>query len=126
MVASAGFNVRNRVATCWSGDAFRSSFAGLARGAGISRPTFYLYFPSKDAVVLTLIDRLVEDAKGGREAAVRMRLDPGDSVAMGRLRKEVLNQLVEKQVLLAEANLPNVHTEATMLDAARRVVELAG
>src|SRR5919205_2330507 len=28
--------------------------------------------------------------------------------------------------LLAEANLPNVHTEATMLDAARRVVELAG
>src|SRR5205085_11384073 len=28
--------------------------------------------------------------------------------------------------LLAEASLPNVHTEATMLDAARRVVELAG
>src|SRR3954447_4232498 len=27
--------------------------------------------------------------------------------------------------LLAEANLPNVHTEATMLDAARRVVEVA-
>jgi succinyl-CoA synthetase beta subunit len=27
--------------------------------------------------------------------------------------------------LLAEAELPNVHTEATMLDAARRVVELA-
>src|SRR3954447_13901097 len=28
--------------------------------------------------------------------------------------------------LLAEAALPNVHTESTMLDAARRVVELAG
>src|ERR671926_193271 len=32
----------------------------------------------------------------------------------------------EGRRLLAEANLPNVHTEATMLDAARRVVELAG
>lgn len=49
----------------------------LARGAGISRPTFYFYFPSKDAVVLTLIDRLVEEAKGGREAAVaKLAEDP--------------------------------------------------
>ena len=31
----------------------------------------------------------------------------------------------EGRALLAEANLPNVHSEATMLDAARRVVELA-
>ncbi|MEX1141196.1 MAG: ADP-forming succinate--CoA ligase subunit beta [Thermoleophilaceae bacterium] len=30
------------------------------------------------------------------------------------------------RALLAEADLPNVHTEATMLGAARRVVELAG
>ena len=27
---------------------------------------------------------------------------------------------------IAEANLPNLHQEKTMLDAARRVVELAG
>jgi AcrR family transcriptional regulator len=32
----------------------------LARGVGISRPTFYFYFPSKDAVFLALVDRLVE------------------------------------------------------------------
>src|SRR3954463_5878902 len=32
----------------------------------------------------------------------------------------------EGRQLLAEANLPNVHTEATMLGAAKRVVELAG
>jgi succinyl-CoA synthetase beta subunit len=31
----------------------------------------------------------------------------------------------EGRALLAEADLPNVHTESTMLDAARRVVELA-
>ena len=37
------------------------------------------------------------------EAAARMRVDPTDSVAFARLRAEVLNQLVEKQVLLAEA-----------------------
>jgi TetR/AcrR family transcriptional regulator, ethionamide resistance regulator len=30
----------------------------LARGAGISRPTFYFYFPSKDAVLLSLLDRV--------------------------------------------------------------------
>ena len=39
----------------------------LAKGAGISRPTFYFYFPSKDAVVLTIMDRLVADAGEGRE-----------------------------------------------------------
>jgi succinyl-CoA synthetase beta subunit len=33
---------------------------------------------------------------------------------------------VEGRALLAEANLPNVHTEATMLGAAEKVVELAG
>jgi AcrR family transcriptional regulator len=34
----------------------------LAKGAGISRPTFYFYFPSKDAVLLTLLDRVILEA----------------------------------------------------------------
>jgi TetR/AcrR family transcriptional regulator, ethionamide resistance regulator len=34
----------------------------LAKGAGISRPTFYFYFPSKDAVLLTLFDRVMQEA----------------------------------------------------------------
>lgn len=34
----------------------------LAKGAGISRPTFYFYFPSKEAVLLTLLDRVVNQA----------------------------------------------------------------
>jgi TetR/AcrR family transcriptional regulator, ethionamide resistance regulator len=34
----------------------------LARGAGISRPTFYFYFASKDAVLLSLLDRVVSEA----------------------------------------------------------------
>jgi len=33
----------------------------LARGAGISRSSFYFYFGSKDDVVLSLLDRLAEE-----------------------------------------------------------------
>lgn len=33
----------------------------LAKGAGISRPTFYFYFPSKDAVLLTLFERVISE-----------------------------------------------------------------
>jgi AcrR family transcriptional regulator len=38
------------------------SIDDLARGAGISRPTFYFYFASKDAVLLELLDHVVEQA----------------------------------------------------------------
>ena len=49
----------------------------LARGAGISRPTFYFYFSSKDAVLLTLLDRMVEEARANRgEALERFAEDP--------------------------------------------------
>lgn len=34
----------------------------LARGAGISRPSFYFYFASKDAVLLTLLNRVIAEA----------------------------------------------------------------
>jgi AcrR family transcriptional regulator len=34
----------------------------LAKGAGISRPTFYFYFPSKDAVLSTLFERVLAEA----------------------------------------------------------------
>ena len=43
----------------------------LARGAGISRPTFYFYFASKDAVLLSLLDRVVAEA----DAATREAFD---------------------------------------------------
>ncbi|MGW1993007.1 TetR/AcrR family transcriptional regulator [Embleya sp. NPDC001921] len=41
----------------------------LARGAGISRPTFYFYFASKEAVLLALIDRVVAEADAASAAA---------------------------------------------------------
>jgi AcrR family transcriptional regulator len=49
----------------------------LARGAGISRPTFYFYFPSKEAVLLTLLDRMVAEARGRMgESLERFAEDP--------------------------------------------------
>jgi AcrR family transcriptional regulator len=49
----------------------------LARGAGISRPTFYFYFPSKEAVLLSLLDRVVEEARANRgDALERFAEDP--------------------------------------------------
>src|SRR5919204_2064221 len=49
----------------------------LARGAGISRPTFYFYFPSKEAVLLTLLDRMVDEARGRiGESLERFSEDP--------------------------------------------------
>jgi len=42
----------------------------LAQGAGLSRSAFYFYFPSKDAVVLTLVDRVAEQAGAARDRAL--------------------------------------------------------
>jgi AcrR family transcriptional regulator len=42
----------------------------LAKGAGLSRPTFYFYFPSKDAVLLTLWERVIVDADSALEDLV--------------------------------------------------------
>jgi AcrR family transcriptional regulator len=39
----------------------------LAKGAGISRPTFYFYYPSKDAVLLTLFERVIVEADSALE-----------------------------------------------------------
>ncbi|AQA02929.1 TetR family transcriptional regulator [Mycobacterium sp. MS1601] len=47
----------------------------LARGAGLSRPTFYFYFPSKEAVLLTLLDPMIQRADTGFPA---MKTLPGD------------------------------------------------
>ncbi len=49
----------------------------LASGAGISRPTFYFYFSSKEAVLLTLLDRVVEEARSNRgDVLERLADDP--------------------------------------------------
>jgi AcrR family transcriptional regulator len=42
----------------------------LAKGAGLSRPTFYFYFPSKDAVLLTLFERVITEADSALDSMV--------------------------------------------------------
>jgi AcrR family transcriptional regulator len=88
----------------------------LAKGAGISRPTFYFYFPSKDAVVLTIIDRLVAAAAGSREEALR-------TMAEGELRAGLRQALADlygafrsrRAVTLAAAELRMRNPEAREL-----------
>jgi AcrR family transcriptional regulator len=46
------------------------SIDDLARGAGISRPTFYFYCPATEAVILTLLDRVAEEARARRSQAL--------------------------------------------------------
>jgi AcrR family transcriptional regulator len=49
----------------------------LARGAGLSRPTFYFYFRSKEAVLLSLLEPLIARADSEFEGAVqRLPTDP--------------------------------------------------
>lgn len=51
------------------------SIEDLATGAGISRPTFYFYFSSKDEVLLALLERVI------REVQVRVGSLPRDFAA---------------------------------------------
>ncbi len=88
----------------------------LAKGAGISRPTFYFYFPSKDAVVLTIIDRLVAAAAGSREQALTV-LAEGDPRAGLRQGLEDLYSAFRSRraVTLAAAELRMTNPEAREL-----------
>lgn len=79
----------------------------LARGAGLSRSTFYFYFPSKTAVVLTLMDRVAAEARDRRDG-VLSGLDQGG--AAPQLWRDALGSIYEtflahRPVVLAAANL---------------------
>jgi len=43
----------------------------LAKGAGLSRPTFYFYFKSKEAVLLTLLEPMIAHADAEFDGAVQ-------------------------------------------------------
>lgn len=53
------------------------SVDNLAKGAGLSRPTFYFYFKSKEAVLLALLEPMITRADAEYEgAAQRLPADP--------------------------------------------------
>jgi TetR/AcrR family transcriptional regulator, ethionamide resistance regulator len=91
------------------------SVEDLAHGAGISRPTFYFYFASKDAVLLTLVDRMVEAGMASREEALaRLAEDPR---AGWRLALQASFEAFgsRRAVILAAAELRTANAEAREL-----------
>lgn len=85
----------------------------LAKGAGISRPTFYFYFPSKDAVVLTIIDRLVAAAAGSREEALATLAQGDPRAGLRRGLEDLYAAFRERRaVVLAAAELRTTNQEA--------------
>jgi len=53
-----------------------------------------------------------------RLAEANLRVDPADSVTVSKLRKDVLRQLIDEQVILAEAARQNITIPKTELDQA--------
>ncbi|MHB1468260.1 MAG: TetR/AcrR family transcriptional regulator [Solirubrobacteraceae bacterium] len=87
----------------------------LARGAGISRPAFYFYFSSKAAVVLALVDRMVEEAAAFKEETSRqLASDPAGS---WRASIEVFYGIfgAHRAVIRAAVELTAVNPEAREL-----------
>lgn len=52
----------------------------LAKGAGLSRPTFYFYFPSKEAVLLSLLDPFIQRADAGFVSIEALPTDPRQAI----------------------------------------------
>lgn len=76
----------------------------LASGAGISRSTFYFYFASKEAVLVTLLERLVAVARDTTDQALpQLAQDPagawrraiGASFAMWTVHRPVIRAAAE-------------------------------
>jgi len=88
----------------------------LAKGAGISRPTFYFYFPSKDAVVLTIIDRLVAAAAGSREQALKTLAGGEPRAGLRQALEDLYSAFrARRAVTLAAAELRMRNPEARAL-----------
>ena len=91
----------------------------LARGAGISRPTFYFYFSSKEAVLLALLDRVVEEARASRGDVLER---PGEDPP--RRLRQAINGIYEtfrshRAVMLAAADAGSASPEVRELWATR-------
>ena len=108
----------------------------LAKGAGISRPTFYFYFASKEAVLLSLLDPLIKRADTGFDGALdNMPTDPkrairrgieiffdsfGSHPATARAGAEALNSSPEFRTFWAGLMQKWINLTAALIDAERQ------
>lgn len=91
----------------------------LARGAGISRPTFYFYFASKQAVLLALLDQVAHEAEK-RSAHVFDDLATAPSAAWRRAIKAfaetfTVHRGVSVAAAAARSSQPELAAEWAML-----------
>ena len=87
----------------------------LAKGAGISRPTFYFYFPSKDALVMTIVERFIADTMGDlTELLANLEADPRGAIrdSLGEIFTAFSDR---REVVLAAEELRAYDSEAQEL-----------
>jgi AcrR family transcriptional regulator len=108
----------------------------LARGAGLSRPTFYFYFKSKEAVLLSLLEPLLARVDENFEgAAIRVQQDPpkmfhkgikaffttfASDAAIARAGTEALVSSREFRSLWSGFMTKWIHQTAALIEAERR------
>jgi AcrR family transcriptional regulator len=106
----------------------RLSVADVAKRAGLSRPTLYKHYPSKDALVSAAVQREAETMIGVVRAVVDPIDDPGDALRAGvltalRLVREhpLLDRIVraEPEVLVPLLTVD----DSIVMPAIRRPVE---
>ncbi len=100
--------------------AWIASFAALAALAAIAAPTTNGAAAAERIAAIVNKDVIlqsdVEDQL--RLAMVNMHVDPSDSASVARLRKDVLQQLVDEQVILNEAQKQGITVPKAELDEA--------
>ncbi|HZO05463.1 MAG TPA: TetR/AcrR family transcriptional regulator [Solirubrobacterales bacterium] len=94
------------------------SVGDLAEGAGISRPTFYFYFPSRDAVLLTLVERMADESASAiasqQDALAELHTDPRAGIRQA-LEQSYAAFSSRRAVILAAAELRNSNADANGL-----------
>jgi TetR/AcrR family transcriptional regulator, ethionamide resistance regulator len=82
----------------------------LAKGAGISRPTFYFYFPSKQAVLLALFDRALKQVESALDGLQELVL--ADPVAGWRLAISAFFESFAPHPWVARAGAAALNTDS--------------
>jgi TetR/AcrR family transcriptional regulator, ethionamide resistance regulator len=104
----------------------------LARGAGISRPTFYFYFASKEAALLALLDVLVEEAWTvledapqllARDPAAAWRKAIGGSYATWAANRDVIRAAAEARTSNADIQALWTDLLASLVQQTARAIE---
>jgi AcrR family transcriptional regulator len=107
----------------------------LAKGAGLSRPTFYFYFKSKEAVLLSLLEPVIAGADAEFDGAIqRLPADPrrvwrngikaffvafSSHRALGRASREALATSAELRAVWAGFMQKWIDKTAAMITAER-------